>query len=165
METTMLTILSQIVVGLVIAGVTALVTVRLALKRFRTEQLWTRKADVYSSILDALHYAKRQADILRSEYEGVRYSPKYHKDTAQKGYDAFRKINKAVDIGSFLLCTEANEALKKLHENWKKAEANASEAPTYYDHACESFEYIDTCLNELTAAAKKGSSGISVRRG
>ena len=54
----MTTFLTSLAVGVMVAIVSAYVTVRLALSRFRAEQWWTRKADAYASILEALHYSK-----------------------------------------------------------------------------------------------------------
>jgi hypothetical protein len=54
--------LGSIVLGLVMAVVSARVTLHYALKRFYFEKWWERKAEAYNSIFEALHHLKNQAD-------------------------------------------------------------------------------------------------------
>ena len=54
--------IGNLVVGLVIAVVSARVTVHFALKRFYSEKWWERKAEAYSSIIEALHHIRNYAD-------------------------------------------------------------------------------------------------------
>jgi len=47
-------LVNNILPGLIIAVATSWVTVRLSLRRFRTERWWERKADAYSDLLEKL---------------------------------------------------------------------------------------------------------------
>ncbi len=44
--------------SLIIAIITAIITVHLSLRRFHSEQWWVRKADSYSKIVESLHEIK-----------------------------------------------------------------------------------------------------------
>jgi hypothetical protein len=48
--------------GILIAAVSAWITVQLSLRRFRTERWWERKVEAYERIIGALHDAKAFAD-------------------------------------------------------------------------------------------------------
>ena len=48
-------------IALSIALVSAHITVRLALKRFRSEKRWLRKMEAYERIIEALHHLKASA--------------------------------------------------------------------------------------------------------
>jgi len=51
-------ILTKLLPGLLIAVVTAIVTIHLSIKRFHSERWWERKADSYSRIVESLHQMK-----------------------------------------------------------------------------------------------------------
>ena len=54
-------LLGELLVGLVVAVVASLVTVRLSLKRFYAERWWDRKADAYTRVIAALHQMNGRA--------------------------------------------------------------------------------------------------------
>jgi hypothetical protein len=54
-KSNMPTLLTTIASGLLIAVITSLLTVRLALWRFHSEKWWERKAELYSNLIEALY--------------------------------------------------------------------------------------------------------------
>ena len=146
------TLLVNLVVGVVVAVISAYLTVLLAMRRFRTQQWWVRKVDAYMAMLDALHHAKGVTAMRLSEIEEHREYRNEHREQMQKkGSVAFGEIQKAVDTGSFLLSNKANEILKKLI----RALREPHNADDYYDHLGASFAAIEACLKELPVAARK----------
>ncbi|MCY2927439.1 MAG: hypothetical protein NT031_18785 [Planctomycetota bacterium] len=98
-------LLTSLAVGITVAIVSAYVTVRLALKRFRAEQWWSRRADAYSAILEALHYSKDCDDCFLREIEERRQlAEDYRAEVTKRGREANWQIRKAIDTSKFLLC-------------------------------------------------------------
>ena len=103
-----MTILGNLFVGIIIAIVTSIITVWLALKRFRSERWWERKADAYSTIVKSLHHMKIYCEETIEELES-------HKDMSEedskvlyaKFKEAIEEIAKAKDVGSFIISNEA----------------------------------------------------------
>ena len=59
--------LAPVIPSLVVGVCTAIITVRLSLRRFRSERWWERKADVYSRIVEALHNAMEYCEAMSDE--------------------------------------------------------------------------------------------------
>ena len=53
----------NIAAGLFVAVVTSVVTVRLSIKRFRSERWWERKVEAYTDLLSSLSDSKRYANL------------------------------------------------------------------------------------------------------
>ncbi len=53
---------ANLVIGIVVAIVSARVTVSLALRRFYAEKWWERKWEAYTGIINALHHMKNYDD-------------------------------------------------------------------------------------------------------
>ena len=86
--------------------VSAISTVRLALRRFRSEKWWERKADSYSRIIEALHQLKRTT---QSEINAIHADPG-EEASAEIGRierESHSELHRAIDTGSILLSTEA----------------------------------------------------------
>ena len=56
------TFFGQVVSAIVIAVISARVTVHFALKRFYSEKWWERKTEAYTAIIEALHHVRNYAD-------------------------------------------------------------------------------------------------------
>jgi len=144
------TFVGTLAVGVVIAVVSAHVTVRLALKRFRAEQWWTRKVDAYASLIEALHHLKRSNEYDMRTYERGRVSDK-NMEARLKGAESYDAVLKAIDTAQFLLCEEAASILEKLRTNLE----NANKAEDYYEHLDISIDGIRTALGSLPKVARK----------
>src|SRR6266540_2058674 len=81
-------LLQSLIPGIIIAVATAIVTVKLSLRQFRSERWWERKAEVYSRILEALYHLERYSEAMLRESEGsARYSDA-RRERMEEAYDA-----------------------------------------------------------------------------
>jgi hypothetical protein len=146
------TFLTSLTVGVIVAVVSALVTVRVALKRFRAEQWWSRKADAYAAILEALHNSKDRDSHYLREIDGHRdLVEEYRTELSKRGEEGGRQIRKAIDTSRFLLCEEAVRVLEELRAGL----ANVDSAQDYADAVATSLAAVKKCLDKLPAIAKK----------
>ena len=93
-------VISSVATGLL----TALISVRLALRRFRSERLWDRRVQAYSNLFEALFhvkaYTKRALDRIEG---GGDLNDDYMKELAARSGEGYREIRKAVVIGVLAL--------------------------------------------------------------
>jgi hypothetical protein len=87
-------------------GAAAIVlTAWFALRRFRSEKWWERKAETYAAIFDAMDNLLEEVDLLTDE-EMTRsnaITPEHRTKLAEAAGEARRQIRKASRVGSFLL--------------------------------------------------------------
>lgn len=149
---TFLVILPNILVGVIVAIVTAYATVRLSIRQFRVEQWWSRKADAYTSIIEGMHDMKRLDEAYLQEYRRGSPMPKERQDElankAQQGYQIMRR---AIDARGFLLCHEAITVLEALDADLDRAHG----AVAYYEGWEMGEHAIGKCLAVLPGIAKK----------
>ncbi|MDZ7643245.1 MAG: hypothetical protein U5K76_02805 [Woeseiaceae bacterium] len=106
-----------VIVGIVIAGTSSWITVKLSLKQFRTERWWERKADAYSAIIEALHDAKSFADLhLDAEYAGKEIDDEKGAEVRARSLNAQNQILKTMDVGAFIVSERAIGKLKNLRK-------------------------------------------------
>jgi len=156
------TIIRDLVIGVVIAVVSASVTVYFAIRKFRTEKWWERKVDIYISIIEALHHVKRGTqDSLNACQEPRKVNEEHQKQLTEKYYASWDEIHKAVDTGSFFLCRQARTVLDALIVELRKADDDAGLHRTdfnVYDAYSTRLEAINRCLEALPPIAKKDLS-------
>lgn len=135
-----------------IAVITAIVTVQLSLKRFRSEKWWEKKADAYSKIIDAIHSLKDYNEQkLRAEYREAELSPEKEHELLRQYENAHREFIKALDVGSFIISADA---LKILETYQNRPRLNWDENPLF-DIIEEDLKHIKECLQSFKLAAKK----------
>jgi hypothetical protein len=138
--------------GLVIAAVSSWITVQLSLKRFRSERWWERKVLAYEKIIGALHDSKAFADKhLEAEYNGRKISEEKDKELRARSKVAHEEIEKAIDIGSFLLSDEALSKLKQYQKDMEKA----SDTQMWFEYLEGDWAATSNCLKDLIQIAKK----------
>ena len=138
--------------GIVIAAVSSWITVQLSLKRFRSERWWERKAQAYEKIIGALHDSKAFADKhLKAEYGGRKIAEEMDKELRARSKVAHEEIEKAIDIGSFLLSDEALSRLKQYQKDMEKA----SGTQMWFEYLEEDLAATSNCLKDLIQIAKK----------
>ena len=157
MSTAWMTILGNLIVGIVIAAASALITVRLSLKRFRAERWWERKVSAYTDTLEALHSLKR--DIERDiAHTNDRWQPIYSEECNffEECYpDSINKVRKAADTSSLLLCKDARTALSELLRTLENAESISK------GYACKTCgivivgkKAVGECMDRISCVAK-----------
>ena len=143
---------TNILAGILIAGVTAFITVQLSVKRFREERWWEKQVDAYEKVIEALHHSKAFSDVqLKASYEGREVSEERDAELRAKSAEAHREIDRVADVGGFLLSTEARDRIRKyLRESDEATQTNNWE------------EYLDgdlwatsSCLEDIVKIARK----------
>jgi hypothetical protein len=141
----------NIISGLLISVITAVVTVRLSLSRFRSERWWERKADTYSSIIESLHNMKEYCmKELASIESDSKLSEQAQHELLIKAKEGVRQISMSTDVGSFIISNKAVDYLKDFQKKYQ-----AVEYGNYiYDYFDSQAALIEDCLNSLREIAK-----------
>jgi hypothetical protein len=135
-------------------GATAIVlTAWFALRRFRSEKWWERKADTYAAIFEAMDNLLEEVDLLTDE-EITRnvITPEHRTKLAEVAGLARRQIRKASRVGSFLLSEQSERILVSLLENLERARSERD----YFSHLDANWGILIEALNKLKREAKAG---------
>ena len=145
-------ILESFLPALVLAFLTSLFTVKLAIRKFHEECWWDKKQETYSRLLEALHHLKNYS---AEHYEG-QMDPNHISDEKRKqltlDWEKFsREFNKLHDLASFQLSSEAVSIL----DEYKKRKNEARKSEDVFDWIEGDLDAATDCLDRLKAAAKK----------
>ena len=141
-----------IITGIVIAAVSSWITVNLSLRRYHSERWWDRKAEAYSSVIEALHHSKVFCDDhLTAVMLGQELSKEQNQELRARARKANAEIAKAIDVGAFLLSDDALGRLRRYKEEANKA----SEEQTWFDYLSEDQKAITECLRDMIEIAKR----------
>ena len=100
----MVNLLSETLSIIAVSGVTAWITVFLALRRFRKERLWQKRVEAYESIFSALHHCKRFSDVHFEASQNLRdVSPERDEPLRSRAVKAGQILAEAADVSGFLL--------------------------------------------------------------
>lgn len=144
------TILIQAAISLVVAPLTAYLTVRFALQRFYREKWWEAKMRAYTDIIQALHHMRRDLEIsIRRELSG-REETDYHRKWAEKHYAAWDEIYKQIDMGEFLFSAKSLSILKRFE---RASDIEIDEG--YYLHLEQLQSAVEDCLPSIRGAARE----------
>ena len=145
-------------VGLLIAGITAWITVRLSLRRFRSERLWERKVQAYEKILESLHHLKSYCNEHIKSYEiGSSVGEEREKELYRKFKLAWGEINKYRDIGAFLVADSAVERLKLFEKEIQDSHVMSS----FFELVDTQYGIVDDCIRDINKIAR---SDISIMK-
>jgi hypothetical protein len=149
--TTTETILLQVALSLMVAALTAFLTVWLGLRRFYREKWWEAKMRSYTDIIQALHHMNRDLEIsIAAAYEDRDTESDYHKEWEAKHRAAWDEIRKQVDIGEFLFSAESIEVLKMLI-----SETKTDPNDMYVDHLEQLQTGVEKCMPAIKVAARR----------
>ncbi len=117
-------LLGRIVPSVVAAIVASWVTVRLAFGRFKRENLWQRKLEAYSRILDALHICRINAERLMNESLRESEPTDEQREAYRIEYaKATSELHRMIDTGILILPDEVashlERAMKPRYDDWK----------------------------------------------
>jgi len=145
-------LINKIFPGVLIAIITAVVTVRWSLRRFHSEQWWIKKADSYSKIIESLHQIKTYCED-QIEYIEMSTEPAddKEKELQQKHKKALTEIRKAIDIGSFFISLEAERTMVNLWEELEKAKNE----PSFYEYLNLKLKCVNMALKNIKTQARK----------
>jgi hypothetical protein len=111
----MQSVLPSLITSITAGLIAALVSVRLALRRFRSEKWWERKASVYSELFESLFHVKTYTEhLLQKIEEGAQFSEERMKELGGRSRAGRDGIRRAAVIGTFILNDEAAARLAKL---------------------------------------------------
>ena len=111
----------QIIVGIVIAAASSLITVRLSRHQFRSERWWEKKVVAYERVIDAFHHSRKFSSEHFQAALKSRELPKEREEELRKlAGQANDEIKRASDVGSFLLSDEALKVLARYEAEVEK---------------------------------------------
>lgn len=145
-------ILKAVFPGIIIAAVTSILTVRLAIRRFHEEKWWEKKQEMYSRLLETLHHLKNYA---AEHYEGqinLDYITDDKREELRKDWKKFsREFAKLLDLASFHLSSEAVAVL----DEYEKKKAKACQSDNIFEWIDGDLAAVSDCLEALKKAAKR----------
>ena len=144
-------------VGLAVAYGTAQFTARHALRGFRSQRWWERKADAYTAVIEALHGMKRYSEYWWQVKTGEisARGDEYEERLRGQHRIARDEIDKALDVGSFLFSHEACGALATMQQGIEGAEDAERRSRDSFEYAEGCGEAAKACLAVLPALARK----------
>lgn len=152
MEEKIIIIIREIIQPIFISVLVTIITVKLSLKKFRSEKWWEKKAEAYSKIVDILHQLKNYCDQkLPASYGELNLSPEKENELAEQYKIAYRELVKALDVGSFII---SEEAVKILETYKNRPQLDFADNPLCEIIECD-LKYIKECLQDFRIAAKK----------
>jgi hypothetical protein len=108
---TLLNLGTAVITGIITAGV----SVRFALRRFRAEQTWERKVAAYTEIFDALYNISRYAKMRLEEIEeGATFVKEYEEEANRLSSEGYDRIRRAAIKGTFVVGPEAAVRLEQI---------------------------------------------------
>jgi hypothetical protein len=138
--------------SVVVAIITAALTVRFALRRFYAEKWWERKSTAYASIIEALHHVRNHADTnLTFSLEGRDLPEQGKLQLTEKLQGAMAELRKQLDIGDFVLSEDAVAVMSKLMTELDES----LKATNWEDHLELKLEAVDNCLISMRRIARK----------
>ena len=147
-------LLLALVPGVIIAVVTAFLTVRLSLRQFYSQRWWERKAEAYSTIVESIYHAKNYvARLLEAEEEGSEVSNERRKQLEEYSMKAYEELNKAASIGAFIISDEAATHISKLLKDLRSEEHDTERS--WYDYLDSKVSILDRSLVKIREYAKK----------
>lgn len=142
--------ITYLIPALIISAVTAYLAVLFSYRSFRKERLWERRADAYTSVLEALHHLKRDFDDDWSDakQQTDRNVSEEHKAKIQA---ALAAVDKAVDLAAFLMSDKAAKILTRLDRETEEAK----KAGDYLGYLAIHSDAVETALEHLRVEARR----------
>lgn len=145
-------LLANVATGLLIALVTARLTVHYALKRFYAEKWWERKAAAYAAIFENLHHVRNHADhhlvFLRRNLDLPEAADA---ELTEKLRNAMAELRKHWDIGSFVITQDGVAVMDTLMNELD----DATKPENREAHFALKMDAVDKCLRAMRAIARK----------
>lgn len=141
----------NIVVSLVVATVSSIITVQLSFRRFRSERWWDRKTMVYERPIEALQHSKAFYDAhMTATIFKRKLGKEADHDLRQRAREARLEIEKATDMGGFLLSDQARERPKR----YAKEVQTAGDTRDWHQYLEANLASTESRLLDLIGIAK-----------
>lgn len=145
-------LLSQLLVGLVIALAATWLAVVLALARFKKEKLWERRLATYADLIDALSEMRRILLVwVRREEEGAPDNEEYEKELRERYHRAKLKFETTAGIARVLL-DDAIPIIKRVED---ELESSRGKYATFYESVDSGAHTVHVALKEIQIIARK----------
>lgn len=142
--------LGQLASQVVIAVVAAYATVKLSTSAFSSQKWWERKADAYSSIIEALSNQIADAwKLMEAEERHPDESKVSSPEQIARRQEAQRRIDQAAAMGAYIISDAAAQHLEVL----RRELADADSASSLYDFASAEYAAMNKCLAALRKCA------------
>ena len=144
--------LLNVIAGILLAIMTSWLTVKFALRRFKSEKWFELRIDAYTKVIESLHFMKhcteRQLDAEECGYKIAQAAEEKLTSDYRKGLAELRRLT---DMGSLLFSAEAIAVLERLHKELNEA----TKTNAWWEHLDAESAAITKCLSELRVIAKK----------
>lgn len=144
--------LLNILAGIPVAVLTAWLTVKLSLGRFRSEKWFERRLDSYTKVIEALHFMKHCTETeMRAEVQGHEIEEKAKTELLTSYAKGRSDLRRLTDMGALIFSPAAVALLDTLNSELLEA----SGAPSYWEHLDAEGAAISKCLSALRTIAKR----------
>lgn len=142
----------EFVQAVVIAVISSLIAVKLALRRFYSEKWWEQKLAAYTRIIEALSQMKLYADEdLRAYEERRELSAERRSELTAQWRNGQREVEKAVAIGAFVISPEATACAEAMLRSLAEAGENGGWEQAVYEEAAA----LDRCMKQMRELARE----------
>jgi hypothetical protein len=140
------------IVGGLTAIVAAFLSARWAVQRAYREKWWERKEKAYAEIIESLHDMLRYCEITAAEYRNGSESQHPSKEEFRRKHtEGHWRIQKATDIGAFVISEESVEVLQRLRERPKLIWVENPPWEIFEEDA----QYFSDALSEIRQCARR----------
>lgn len=141
------------IVAVVVGPLSAWITVKLSLRRFRAEKWWEMRVEAYRRVIEALHDATKYPEAhFDAAVEGYKISDKGKEELRFIARKASIEILRATETGALLLSSRALCRLRKYQEERMEVGHSGVDIASQYDLHLGA---INTCLNDLIDIARR----------
>ena len=138
--------------ALVIALISAWITVQLSQKKFRVERLWDRKVIAYERVIEAFYKSKRfSSEHLAAEMSNCEVPDERDKELRALAKEAHEEIRRTAEIGSFTL----SPAALGLISQYEKESADPEWITMWQEHLEHDYTVTDKYLKLFIVEAKR----------
>ena len=152
-------LVSQFAVPILIAVITSFVTVRLSVRAFSSQRWWERKADAYSSVINALSQELAEAwRILDAEERRQTGAPDGlpallgEAEARTRRREAQLRLHEAASEGAFFISESAAKHLEKLRVALAGIDIPGG---GLYEHVDAEYTVLNTCLTAIRECARR----------
>ena len=142
----------NIVAGIPVALLVAWVSVKLALRRFRSEKWFEKRVDAYTEVIGALHQMKHCTERqLRATRQGIDIPEEVEEELVSAYRKGLSELRRLTDMGALLFSSEAVTILDTLNNELKVA----TEEQAWWDHLDAEGAAISKALSDIRPIAKR----------
>ena len=142
----------KILIQLLLSGAAAFFGAHFALRKFKRERWWERKAEAYTSLIESLHNMRWPSSI---HFEAGIEHRDVPEEYSQELWDDFKKARKQVwkitESSSFLISPKIYPVIQEM----ERGLSSANNADSWFEHLDEQGAAIDTCLKKVKAIGSK----------